>query len=519
MASKYDGYWMSILPEIKNLIEQTFQTGHSSKIEVSDIKKCGDRQYWGTRVEIPPGVTKITEKLSPHAHGKSLGNVIIHSGILKDREETLFVRVSKRGEKLYLYFESRRTAKISTPSPANMPEEDEITSVTGESQEQVFIRTVNVLRNIEPQNLFLFGKWKRVSQSVIRKIAILRLCSPQTRVASLRDLEYSDDDMDKLLKSGTSEEEVSTILRKYEIRFPSQKAKRIKHLLALDIFGLVQSIEDLSGASLNQERRARERVMEKIDGMGLKTSSDFLKDIGFSKYLAVLDSRNLKFLKSVGLAPKQLKADGLSKRGVYHELEDIENELAKKIGITVSELDEKIMAYTEKELTEEPERESPSLPEKQAERKVRRLEEENRKLRAKLVALQASQPMIADEELRNDCAEFLKREATYIDAIRRAGVILEERLRKTIGGDGPEKFKVGKGLVDYALYPDSGRLIISEHPAEQEGVRMLFRGALQFVRNPPSHKKMQYTELEAVQAIQLIDYLLSLLQQVKPREE
>jgi uncharacterized protein (TIGR02391 family) len=126
--------------------------------------------------------------------------------------------------------------------------------------------------------------------------------------------------------------------------------------------------------------------------------------------------------------------------------------------------------------------------------------------------------MIADEELRNDCTEFLKRENTYIDAIRRAAVVLEERLKRTIGGTGAEKFKYGVDLVDYALRKDSGRLIISEYPAEQEGVHMLFRGAVQFVRNPPSHKKLRYTELEARQAVGLIDYLLSLLRQVKPRE-
>jgi len=152
------------------------------------------------------------------------------------------------------------------------------------------------------------------------------------------------------------------------------------------------------------------------------------------------------------------------------------------------------------------------------EQAIERLTEENQKLQAEWVAMQAPEPRIADEELRNDCAEFLKREDTYIDAIRRAGVVLEERLKKTIGGDGPEKFRQGVKLVDYALQKDSGRLVISEHPAEQEGVHMLFRGAVQFVRNPPSHKKLRYTEFEARQAVSLIDYLLSLLRQAKPRE-
>jgi hypothetical protein len=154
---------------------------------------------------------------------------------------------------------------------------------------------------------------------------------------------------------------------------------------------------------------------------------------------------------------------------------------------------------------------------REREQTIAELTEEKRRLQEELDALQTPEHRIADEELRNDCAELLTTGKFRIDAIRRAGVVLEERLRYTIGGRGPERFKQGVDLVDYALMPDSGKLIISEHPAEQEGVRMLFRGAVQFVRNPPSHKKLRYTELEARQAVGLIDYLLSLLRQTKPR--
>ncbi len=72
--------------------------------------------------------------------------------------------------------------------------------------------------------------------------------------------------------------------------------------------------------------------------------------------------------------------------------------------------------------------------------------------------------------------------------------------------------------MDYALRKDTGQLVISEHSAEQEGVHMLFRGAVQFVRNPPMHKKLRYTEVEARGAVGLIDYLLLLLQRARPRE-
>ena len=155
---------------------------------------------------------------------------------------------------------------------------------------------------------------------------------------------------------------------------------------------------------------------------------------------------------------------------------------------------------------------------REREQTIRRLTEENQKLQAELATLQAPGRRIVDEELRNDCAEFLKRENTYIDAVRRAGVVLEERFIKTIGGGGPERIKHGVQLVEYALSPHSGRLVFSEHPGEQAGYEMLFKSAFAVLRNPPMHRKVQYTEQEVRRAIGLIDYLLSLLGEARPRE-
>lgn len=149
---------------------------------------------------------------------------------------------------------------------------------------------------------------------------------------------------------------------------------------------------------------------------------------------------------------------------------------------------------------------------------IAELTHDNQRLLAELATTQNSGRIIADMELRDDCQEFLRSEETCIDAIRRAGVVLEERLRKTVGGKAPEKFSYGLKLVDYALAKDRGRLIISEYAAEQDGVHLLFRGVIQSVRNPPSHKKLHYSVLEAEQTVGLIDYLLSLLQQTTLRE-
>jgi uncharacterized protein (TIGR02391 family) len=125
---------------------------------------------------------------------------------------------------------------------------------------------------------------------------------------------------------------------------------------------------------------------------------------------------------------------------------------------------------------------------------------------------------IIDDELRDDCSKLLKNNETYIDAIRRANVVLETRLLSVIGSTGNEKSLHGTNLVRYALAPNTGKLILSDEPNEQDGVFQLFSGAFAFIRNPPAHKKVQYSEIEAWRIISFIDYLLLLLKQVRQRK-
>ncbi len=99
--------------------------------------------------------------------------------------------------------------------------------------------------------------------------------------------------------------------------------------------------------------------------------------------------------------------------------------------------------------------------------------------------------------------------------IREAGVLLEDRLR-TVGG-APSSL-TGVSLVDAVLTPGKEKLSFSAHPAEQDGVRMLFRGAMQFIRNPPMHKLIEYPEDTAQLLIRLIDSLLQLLKEGEPPE-
>lgn len=93
--------------------------------------------------------------------------------------------------------------------------------------------------------------------------------------------------------------------------------------------------------------------------------------------------------------------------------------------------------------------------------------------------------------------------------IREAGVIFENYLRNKIDSNSSLH---GVELVDDALKP-GGKLIFSSYPAEQQGVQFLFRGAMQFIRNPPMHRLIDYPESMAHEFLRLIDALMILLDQ------
>jgi hypothetical protein len=91
--------------------------------------------------------------------------------------------------------------------------------------------------------------------------------------------------------------------------------------------------------------------------------------------------------------------------------------------------------------------------------------------------------------------------------MREAGVVFEHHLRKKVDAD---TSKHGVDLIDEALKP-GGRLVFSSHVGEQQGVQFLYRGAMQFIRNPPMHKIIDYPESMAQQFLRLIDALMMLL--------
>jgi hypothetical protein len=146
------------------------------------------------------------------------------------------------------------------------------------------------------------------------------------------------------------------------------------------------------------------------------------------------------------------------------------------------------------------------------ENRVRALEQENERLRTELEKRFSVLDEITDEVLKERLSRLGSARSDTV--IREAGVVLEHRLRNVSGVDSTE---IGVKLVDVVLAPETGILIFSTHRGEQDGVRMLYRGAMQFIRNASMHKLTEYPENTVRLFIRLIDSLLQLLSELEPR--
>jgi len=103
------------------------------------------------------------------------------------------------------------------------------------------------------------------------------------------------------------------------------------------------------------------------------------------------------------------------------------------------------------------------------------------------------------------------------DAVFKAFKHIEERVRERAKLPADE---VGASLVTKALNPKSGSLRITtcQTGSEQEGVFMLFRGGVLFLKNPSSHRTVDWTDpRQAAEAILFADFLLGLLEKAIER--
>jgi len=121
--------------------------------------------------------------------------------------------------------------------------------------------------------------------------------------------------------------------RKY--RFPNVRATNIVNAaktLYQKESGLLRNLRNCAS-----EHEAREFLAKNVQGIGLKEASHFLRDIGFSSSLAIIDSHVIAFLTEVG-AVREEEISALTP-AVYMKLEKILLDLCNGLGFNLSVFD------------------------------------------------------------------------------------------------------------------------------------------------------------------------------------
>jgi N-glycosylase/DNA lyase len=154
------------------------------------------------------------------------------------------------------------------------------------------------------------------------------ILTPQSRAKYCREA-INNLKKDKKLFSATFDE-LMTYLR--GVRFPAVKAQRL--IEARD------KLPELKSILNSRPDQLREWLYENINGLGLKESSHFMRNIGF-RGLPIIDVHIMNFLRKVGYYSE---TGSLTKKR-YLELEKRFVELSKKVNIPVEELDIAIWMY------------------------------------------------------------------------------------------------------------------------------------------------------------------------------
>ena len=130
-------------------------------------------------------------------------------------------------------------------------------------------------------------------------------------------------------------------------------------------------------------------------------------------------------------------------------------------------------------------------------------------------------PPIVSGILR-ECAKFIDpklyercKDKDYHDVVTNAFPILEDRIRAKIGVDPSYS---GQGLIDHAFNANTGKLILGETLSERKALHLLFKGALGFLRNPPSHRLTEdESNIETFEIICMVDLLLRIVDKARLR--
>jgi N-glycosylase/DNA lyase len=128
-------------------------------------------------------------------------------------------------------------------------------------------------------------------------------------------------------------------MRRY--RFPHVRAKNIVDA-AKSLYCGNRNLSEILWSS-HSETKARKVLVENVPGIGLKQASHFLRNIGYSSQLAIIDSHVISFLREVGVIGKKRIKTVTPK--VYTELEALVIDLSNDLGLNLSVFDMAIWRY------------------------------------------------------------------------------------------------------------------------------------------------------------------------------
>ncbi len=170
--------------------------------------------------------------------------------------------------------------------------------------------------------------WKRKDDEAVLEELVFCLLTPQSKArtcwAAVERM------VEKNVLSGKNKAAIEKELR--GVRFHRNKARYIVEALGkFRETGIRKMVGEFKTAE-----EAREWVVKNVKGLGYKEASHFLRNIGFSDELAILDRHVLKNLKALGVieeVPKSLT------RKKYLEIEGKMREFSEKAKIKMGHLD------------------------------------------------------------------------------------------------------------------------------------------------------------------------------------
>ncbi|HPN73055.1 MAG TPA: N-glycosylase/DNA lyase [Candidatus Omnitrophota bacterium] len=156
------------------------------------------------------------------------------------------------------------------------------------------------------------------------------ICTPQSKAV------YCDEAVRGLERSGVLFTGEENDIRRglVRVRFPNNKSRFIRE--ARDTFTSRGRIEIKKHIDVADITGTRERLVNKVKGIGYKEASHFLRNIGHGSDIAILDVHIIKNMIRYGLIED--KPSCIS-RGCYMDMEEKLRAFSKKTAIPMDEMD------------------------------------------------------------------------------------------------------------------------------------------------------------------------------------